>query len=144
MEKIMGRRSQPLIPRLLSHVNKTGFCWEWLGATDKDGYGKTSIMHNSVVAHRAIYEALVGPIPKGKELDHLCKNPSCVNPSHLEIVTRKENAWRNSLCKITFEDAEVIRRRYKAGERQTSIAKDYNMRQDNISRIINNKHWNIT
>ena len=46
------------------------------------------------MAHRVAYELLVSRIPKGLELDHLCRNPTCVNPSHLEPVTHKENALR--------------------------------------------------
>lgn len=55
------------------------------------------------MAHRAVYEALVGPIPPELELDHLCRNPACVNPAHLEPVTRKENVrrgyWGKNHCK---------------------------------------------
>lgn len=49
----------------------------------------------SVKAHRAIYARWIGKIPDGMQLDHLCRNPSCVNPAHLEPVTSKENTRRS-------------------------------------------------
>jgi hypothetical protein len=51
-----------------------------------------------VVAHRFVYEALVGPIPEGMELDHLCRHRNCVNYEHLEPVTRGENVRRTAIC----------------------------------------------
>mgnify|MGYP001562260252 FL=1 len=70
-------------------------CWEWTGAFRRNGYGRYG-GQPSVLAHRAVYEALVGPIPEGMQLDHLCKNRSCVNPAHLEPVTPKENILRGA------------------------------------------------
>lgn len=89
-------------------VNKetSGDCWKWLGEIDKDGYGRFTIRFpkdqggnlKRVVASRFAYELLVGPIPSGLTIDHLCKNRHCVNPAHLEPVSIKENIARgNSL-----------------------------------------------
>lgn len=64
-------------------------CWEWQKFKSK-GYGKL----RNLRAHRFSYEMMVGPIPEGKVLDHICKNPSCVNPDHLEPVTQFENIMR--------------------------------------------------
>jgi hypothetical protein len=72
----------------------TGFCWEWTGSLMTDGYGQKCHGGRYVAAHRLVYEALVGPVPEGLELDHLCGNPSCVNPDHLEPVTHQENMRR--------------------------------------------------
>jgi hypothetical protein len=69
-------------------------CWEWTGRTNKDGYGKFYLGGVHVAAHRAAYELLGGPIPEGRVLDHLCCNPPCVNPEHLEPVTSAENLLR--------------------------------------------------
>lgn len=72
-----------------------GACWPWTGGLDRRGYCNFRIAHDvSRKGHRIAYEALVGPIPSGLELDHLCRNPSCVNPAHLEPVTHRENVIR--------------------------------------------------
>jgi hypothetical protein len=69
-------------------------CWEWVGHRNRQGYGKFWAYRKCREAHRWSYEHFVGPIPRGLTLDHLCRNPGCVNPSHLEPVTAKENSLR--------------------------------------------------
>lgn len=70
-------------------------CWLWNRKRRKDGYGRKSIEHTrEIPAHRWVYERLVGPYADGLELDHLCNNPPCVNPAHLEPVTHSENMRR--------------------------------------------------
>lgn len=64
-------------------------CWLWQGRQHK-GYAVSGGRH----VHRRMYEQHVGAIPEGLELDHLCETPLCVNPDHLEPVTRKENMRR--------------------------------------------------
>lgn len=64
-------------------------CWIWMG-TVSNNYG----VYRSERAHRVVYKALSGPIPDGLVLDHLCRNTFCVNPSHLEPVTPRENVLR--------------------------------------------------
>lgn len=72
-----------------------GPCWLWTGAvTGGGGYGHFRRDGVSSVAHRTTYELLVGPIPVGLELDHLCRVRRCVNPAHLEPVTHLENVRR--------------------------------------------------
>ena len=71
-------------------------CWLWLGATD-EGYGRFSISPSvRVRSHRFAYERLVGPIPDGLVLDHLCRRRVCANPAHLEPVTHRENILRGT------------------------------------------------
>lgn len=82
-----------------SKVNKTEGCWIWTGYRQPEGYGrvdaKTKLTSSGTrLAHRIAYELLVGPIPDGLHLDHLCRIPACVNPDHLEPVTSAENTRR--------------------------------------------------
>lgn len=73
-------------------------CWQWTGAIDKTGYGRFTIGRGrSQAAHRFAYELHVGPILPGLDLDHLCRNRWCVNPAHLEPVTRSVNLSRRPL-----------------------------------------------
>ena len=69
-------------------------CWHWTGGRTSHGYGTLWFDGRSQRAHRVVYEALVGPIPDGLVIDHLCRNRLCVNPDHLEPVTLLENIRR--------------------------------------------------
>lgn len=71
-----------------------GGCWGWKGWISNTGYGGFQVNGKSVLAHRFAYEEVKGKIPVGLEIDHLCRVRSCVNPAHLEAVTRKVNAER--------------------------------------------------
>lgn len=69
-------------------------CWLWTGARNPNGYGQFWSGRRLGLAHRYAYETLVGPIPDGLSLDHLCRVPACVNPVHLEPVSHRENCLR--------------------------------------------------
>lgn len=71
-------------------------CWEWTGATNSKGYGSVTagVKGKTLLAHRRAYMELVGPIPKGLTIDHLCFNIICMNTDHMEPVTRGENSRR--------------------------------------------------
>ena len=79
---------------ILRKVRISGDCWEWQGALIGHGYGTLKSCGVKTTAHRASYIAWRGEIPDGLEIDHLCKNPRCVNPEHLEAVTHLENVRR--------------------------------------------------
>lgn len=98
----MGHPARPVIERVSEKyvVNPETGCWEWIGQINAYGYGKISIGSKTdgtafkAMAHRVAYELLVGPIPDGLDLDHLCRNRRCINPAHLEPVTRQVNLLR--------------------------------------------------
>lgn len=74
-----------------------GRCWIWTAATNPKGYGVFHPTNNvTALAHRWAYEQANGPIPAGLETDHLCRNRTCVRPSHLEAVTHTENVRRST------------------------------------------------
>lgn len=76
------------------YVDASGDCWEWTATRSEGGYGRYNHEGRLQAAHRVVWELLVGPIPKGHTLDHLCRNRGCVNPDHLEPVTMRENTLR--------------------------------------------------
>lgn len=72
-----------------------GRCWVWIAPVNRYGYGRFArTTDHRVLAHRYAYELLVGPIPEGMTLDHLCERQACVRPSHLEPVSNAENVRR--------------------------------------------------
>lgn len=82
--------------RFWAKVDRRGAdeCWLWNGPRNSEGYGTFYVDGRVPGAHRYAYEQTIGPIPPGLQLDHLCRNTSCVNPSHLEPVTGRENILR--------------------------------------------------
>lgn len=89
----LSDKKEDIDARFWSNVNKTEGCWNWK-AGKQNGYGCYWINGKGILAHRFAYETLIGPIPKGLVLDHLCRNQACVNPAHLEPVTDRTNILR--------------------------------------------------
>lgn len=94
------RRAKPLsirIPEIMQRVFKrSNGCWIWMGALTDMGYGHVSVGNEVRYVHIILWEHANGPVPEGLELDHLCQNPPCCNPEHLEPVTHRENLARGN------------------------------------------------
>jgi hypothetical protein len=96
-------------PTFWNKVVETDTCWEWTGTTDQKGYAMIYWRGDDHPrgwgmerAHRAAYKMLIGPIPEGMVLDHLCRNRSCVNPDHLEPVAAGVNTSRGDRAHQTL------------------------------------------
>jgi len=70
-------------------------CWTWTGGLTQSGYGQVHYQNRNRPAHRLSYELFRGPIPENHDLDHLCQNPACIYPGHLEPVTPRVNQVRS-------------------------------------------------
>ena len=92
---VSGHNTRAIDP--LRRVVRGPTCWTWIGGHSRKGYGRCQVNRTHTGAHRVVYELLVGPIPRGHDLDHLCRNTGCVNPAHLEPVTPEENRRRQTL-----------------------------------------------
>ena len=84
--------------RFWAKVDRSGgpdACWPWTASKRENGYGQYTVSGKNWLPHRYAYTEVIGPIPEGMDLDHLCRNPACVNPAHLEPVTHRENVLRS-------------------------------------------------
>lgn len=96
--KKLYRKPKDPVQRFLSKTRAgPDGCIEWSGHKTRPGYGQFSWMSKPILAHRWVYEAVKGPIPKGMVIDHLCRNRACVNVAHLECVSMGENTKRGLL-----------------------------------------------
>jgi hypothetical protein len=94
---------RPLIERLeaASIPEPNSGCWLWFGAPTAAGYGLLSVNNQRRYTHVIAYELAKGPVPPTLVVDHLCRNPCCINPDHLEAVTQRENIARGLSAKTT-------------------------------------------
>jgi hypothetical protein len=94
----LRRYGDPIGPtpesRFWGRVRKTRSCWLWTGKLTHLGYARVAWNGRLQMAHRVAYEMLVGSIPKGMTLDHLCRRRHCIKPDHLEPVSLAENLRR--------------------------------------------------
>jgi HNH endonuclease len=97
--------SVPLEERLAEKIAIGDGCWEWRGAHTL-GYGSIREGGRGQLVHRIMYERLIGPIPEGTEIDHLCRNRGCVNPGHMEPVTKTVNILRGT-CPMAINAAKT-------------------------------------
>ena len=139
--KYRASNMQIIITRFLKKVKIIdNNCWEWQAYKDHLGYGMFSFKGKPMLVHRFMYEYFHDQIQQGLELDHLCRNPSCVNPIHLEAVTHLENLRRGSglpalnsrktHCKYGHEfTPDNIRRRSNGGRECRICIKEYHRKR---------------
>lgn len=109
-------------------------CWIWRGGLSKAGYGKRGRKTSgSSLAHRWYYEQVHGPVPDGKTLDHLCRQPPCINPNHLEPVTQRVNSMRGVTPKLTAAEVRAILQDETRSYR--TLARDFGVSTHSIGRI---------
>lgn len=77
-------------------MTNTRGCKVWQGPKKHDGYPKTHVVNQTCFTHRLMFLLAKGPLISGMQIDHICGNPSCINPEHLEQVTPRENRRRSS------------------------------------------------
>lgn len=117
-------------------------CWVWQLSITPNGYGQHAKPggRGTTSAHRVYYEQERGPVPAGLDLDHLCRVRACVNPDHLEPVTRSENLRRGlgngKKCAL---EAVAVRQVRASQETQAALAARWDVTQSTISRARNGK-----
>lgn|SRR5215469_7516285 len=109
-------------------------CWIWRGSLRK-GYGQIL----GRMAHKVIYEEMIGPVPNGLQLDHLCRNRNCVNPYHLEPVTARENLMRGKTLAAANASKTACSRGHAFTEENTYWRKDRLGRNCRICRYESSK-----
>lgn len=129
VEEMPGSAPIPLDVRLWPKIDAGGDCWEWIAGRDAKGYGRISVDRRARHAHRVVWSMLVGPIPDRLEIDHRCRNHGCVNPDHLELVTRRVNV-RRGYSPAAFHARKIV---CPAGHDLTDPA---NVREDSRGRRI--------
>ena len=161
MPKPLAKKVKLILLLNVKKLDDVDACWEWMGALDRDGYGRFYAQKNMAgglfLAHRATYVLAYGLIPLDKPcVLHDCDNPRCCNPKHLKAGTNLDNIEARQLrqrnargefaggAKLWPEAIQAIRREYKwnsSTHGSTALAKKYGVTQHLIQLIIKRKAW---
>lgn len=154
-------KCKPFLHRFWSRVVKSDGCWLWSGTT-RNGYGSMKVAGALTYAHRISWQLHCGDCPADLCVLHKCDNPKCVNPEHLFLGTRKDNAIdcankgrnvaqkhpevrrgeRASRARLTSARVLAIRERYaRGGVTYQQIANDEGMERSTIGKIITRCLW---
>jgi HNH endonuclease len=125
-------------------------CWNWIGYVNDNGYGIFSINNKQYRAHRVSYEIYTSSVPLSLDLDHLCRNRRCVNPNHLEPVTRKVNLMRSETACLSGGMSTARKkmsnnfcnRGHQYTKENTRIRVDHKGRRSRVCRTCRNKRAN--
>lgn len=138
---IRGHASRKF-PPIAYEIDLDSGCWNWMGVVQGErGYGLFSQNGKQLRAYRWFYEQRHGPIPHGLVIDHLCRNPMCVNPDHLQAVTNAENIRRGIAAKLMADEVREMRECYAAGMMIRDIAERFGMSMSQTSRIVRRLAW---
>jgi hypothetical protein len=138
------------ITRFWSHVDRSGECWEWQAAINRDtGYGAFNPYGKTVSTHRFAFELEYGSIPDGMLVCHRCDNRRCVRPDHLFLGTHADNnrdsaakGGRSSQARLSIEQVREIRLLYALDNLSYGeIAMRYGVVPHTIARIVRFKLW---
>lgn len=117
-----------VVAKFNAKVIRRDGCWGWNGSLSKTGYARIHLSKNnktfSVLAHRVSYEMSVGPIAEGLTIDHLCRNRSCTNPDHLEVVSQGENTRRGMSPAMILATRECCNHGHEFTPENTKWKKD--------------------
>jgi HNH endonuclease len=117
-------------------------CWLWRGQISPSGYGRIDINNHAGYAHRYVYERERGPIPNGLQLDHLCRVRACVNPSHLQPVSRAENIRRGRKAKLGHHGALLVRWTFATTDLpRYEIADMVGVTGSTVTRVLSGEFW---
>lgn len=147
-------RVSPIL-EFIDQSNGANACWPWRGYIEPHGYGRVVRSGKRMLAHRAVYEELIGPVLPEFDLLHSCDNPICCNPRHLSPGmhihnmadmarkgrTRPLRGEAKPGAKLNTEKVLIARRRLAAGEACTSIARSFGVSSYTIFDIKRGKSW---
>lgn len=146
-----GRKRMTETDRFLSHVAKSeSGCWLWTAYKLPSGYGNFRTPSRHELAHRASYRLFCGPLEADKDVMHSCDTPSCVNPAHLSLGTRRDNmrdaqakgrtarGMSHGRRKIDENAVRLIRASPKI---EREIAEQFGITQGHVNAIRSGKRW---